>query len=250
MIDRSLNYGRHHVRRFLEEAAPFRRVVDLGAGTGVDLEAALDVCPDAEAVAVEVHPPYAERLEGRGWTVLRLDVEREVLPLEDGSVDVVVANQILEHVKELFWILHQVSRVLSGEGHLVVGVPNLASLHNRLLLLAGRQPTALHLHSAHVRGFTRAGLLRLLDEAAPGLYRLVDRGGSNFYPFPPLLARPLARLLPSLAWGSFFLLRKERPYEDDFVRFLEREELETNFRRVADGTVAEGRAVGEGDGQA
>lgn len=232
MIDRSLNYGRHHVRRFLERAAPYDRVVDLGAGTGVDLEAALEVCPGAEVLAVEVHPPYAGPLEERGWKVLRLDIERDALPLPDASVDVVVANQILEHVKEIFWIFHQVSRVLAEGGHFIVGVPNLASLHNRLLLLLGRQPTALHLHSAHVRGFTRAGLLRFLDEAAPGLYRLADRGGSNFYPFPPLLARPLARLLPSLAWGSFFLLEKSRRYEDEFVRYLERAELETNFRRA------------------
>lgn len=231
MIDRSLNYGRHHVRRFLEEAAPYDRVVDLGAGTGVDLETAVEVCPRAEPVAVEVFAPYAEPLEARGWRVLRLDIERDPLPLDDGSVGVVVANQILEHVKEIFWIFDQVSRVLADGGHFIVGVPNLASLHNRILLLLGRQPTALHLHSAHVRGFTRGGLLRFLDEAAPGLYRLVDRGGSNFYPFPPLVARPLARLLPSMAWGSFFLLRKSRPYEDDFVRYLERERLETNFRR-------------------
>ena len=42
------------------------------------------------------------------------------------------------------------------------------------------------------------------DRAKPavpfgGLYRLVDRGGSNFYPFPPLLARPLAGRGPLVA---------------------------------------------------
>lgn len=255
MIDRSLNYGRHHVRRFLEEAAPYDRIVDLGAGTGADLEAALEVCPGAEAVAVEVHPPYAGPLEARGWKVLRLDIERDALPLPDASVDVVVANQILEHVKEIFWIFHQVSRVLSEGGHFIVGVPNLASLHNRLLLLLGRQPTALHLHSAHVRGFTRAGLLRFLDEVAPGLYQLMDRGGSNFYPFPPVVARPLARLFPSLAWGSFFLLRKRRPYEDDFLRYLAGAELETNYRGATgpgaptDGSPEEGAAGGTAEGR-
>ena len=52
-----------------------------------------------------------------------------------------IANQILEHTKEVFWIWHEIARVLAPQGQLILGVPNLASAHNRLLLLLGRQPT-------------------------------------------------------------------------------------------------------------
>ena len=44
--------------------------------------------------------------------------------------------------------------MLRPGGVFVVAVPNLAALHNRLLLLAGRQPTTLHIGNGdHIRGF-------------------------------------------------------------------------------------------------
>ncbi len=229
MIDRSLNYGRTHISSFLSYAAPFRTVLDLGAGQGDDLLLAKEASPDAVANAVEVYPEYAARLAEKGITVHSLNIERDRLPFPDGSVDVVMANQVLEHVKELFWIFHEVSRVLPVGGKLILGVPNLAALHNRILLAFGGQPSPLKNNSAHIRGYTKGDLLRFLESCFPGGYRLLGFGGSNFYPFPPFLARPLARLLPNMAWGIFFLFEKRREYEREFLEYPGRERLETNF---------------------
>ena len=114
-----------------------------------------------------------------------LDLERDALPFAAATIDVVIANQILEHTKEVFWIWHEIARVLRLHGQLIVGVPNLASAHNRLLLLLGRQPSVIKTASAHVRGFTRADLLQFLDQACPGVFALRDHAGANFYPLPP-----------------------------------------------------------------
>jgi SAM-dependent methyltransferase len=229
MIDRSLNYGRPIVHRFLRDAAPFRRVLDIGAGKGDDLLAAREVEPAAELHAIEVWPPNVAVLERHGITVAGLDLERDPLPFGDGLVDVVIANQILEHTKEVFWIFHEVARVLAVGGTLILGVPNLASLHNRLLLLAGRQPSVIKTASAHVRGFTRRDLCQFLDEAWPQGFAQRAHAGANFYPFPSAVANPLARLLPSLAWGLFLRLDKTRPYRGEFIEFPTRARLETNF---------------------
>ena len=229
MIDRSLNYGRHLMRRFLEDAKPYRRVLDLGAGQGDDLLAARAIEPGAELLAVEAYPPNVALLESLGVAVGRLDIERDRLPAPDGGIDVVIANQILEHTKEVFWILHEITRILPVGGRLIVGVPNLASLHNRLLLLVGRQPTPIKTASAHVRGFTKRDLLGFLDEVFPGGYALRGHGGSNFYPFPALIARPLAYALPGLAWGLFLHLEKRREYDGEFLAFPHLHRLETNF---------------------
>jgi SAM-dependent methyltransferase len=228
-IDRDLNYGRGAVEAYLRMKRGPRVILDLGAGQGDDLERARRVHPAAELHALECDPQKCRRLTARGFVVWQLDIERAQLPFASESVDVIIANQIFEHLKEIFWVFHEISRVLTMQGLLVLSAPNLASLHNRLLLLAGRQPTVLNLASAHVRGFTVPGLLHFLNTCFPGGYRMVARTGANFYPFPPAIAKPLARLLPGLAWGIVVALEKTRAYNDQFIRFVRQQQLETNF---------------------
>ena len=85
----------------------------------------------------------------------RVDVEAGAFPAADGDFDLVVWNRELVTVKNLGPALREARRVLRPGGVLLVAVPNLAALHNRLLLLAGRQPTTLHIGNGnHVRGFT------------------------------------------------------------------------------------------------
>jgi SAM-dependent methyltransferase len=229
VIDRSLNYGRDVMARFLRESRPFRSVLDLGAGFGYDLGAAGAAEPACERWGVEKHPAAQKELASQGVRVIDGDLERDRLPLDDESMDVVMMNQVLEHAKEVFWILHESSRVLKPGGSLLIGVPNLASLHNRLLLALGRQPTSLAMLSAHLRGFTRGDVERFLAGTFPGGYARRSFAGSNFYPFPPFLARPLARVLPGMAWGIFFRFTKERAYRGEILRYLETNPLETTY---------------------
>jgi SAM-dependent methyltransferase len=201
----------------------------MGAGWGDDLISARRAFPAAALHAVETAPDCVRALSERGVTVHELDIERDSVPFEDETLDVIIANQILEHTKELFWVFHEVSRTLRVGGHLIVGVPNLASLHNRLLLALGHQPSPIKSRSAHIRGFTKGDVTDFLGACFPGGYVLRRFGGSNFYPFPPLLAGPLALLLPSLAWSIFFLFEKKAPYRRQFLEYPPAERLETPF---------------------
>lgn len=229
MIDRNLNYGRHHIARFTKNAAPFGRVLDIGAGLGADLQLAKEASPNAELHAIEVYPPYQETLRSQGVQVCALDLEKDPMPFEDESMDIVIANQILEHVKEVFWIFHEISRILRPGGHFILGVPNLASLHNRFLLGIGRQPTIIKNNSAHVRGWTKHDMMRLVDTCFPGGYRLDGFGGGNFYPFPGWVAKPLSGVFPNASWSVFMDLVKTKPYDGSFVRWPTEQNLETNF---------------------
>jgi SAM-dependent methyltransferase len=237
IIDRSLNYGRHHIDSFLGFAhqSGWSSVLDIGAGLGSDLLLARRHNPSAALHAIEIYPDYQTQLRDKGIHVAALNIERDVFPFLDGSMDVVIANQVLEHVKDLFWLLHETSRVLRVGGHLIIGVPNLGSFHNRLLLLFGKQPTCIQNHSAHVRGYTKGDLLTLFDVCFPKGYALQRFAGSNFYPFPPFIAKPLAAVLPTMAWGIFFLLRKQRSYSTEFLQHPVVNRLETHFY-LGDGT--------------
>ena len=229
MIDRTLNYGRHVLKRFLASGGDFQTVLDIGAGRGDDLATVREVNPAAALFAVECYPPNVQILKEKGITVHGVNIEKDAFPFQPETFDIVMGNQILEHTKEVFWILDQASRVLKVGGRLLIGVPNLAALHNRILLALGRQPSPLKNNSAHVRGYTKPDVLELLESGFPGGYRLSRFGGSNFYPFPPVIARPLARLLPAMAWGIFFDFKKMKPYRGEFLEYPHRMQLETNF---------------------
>jgi SAM-dependent methyltransferase len=227
IIDKSLNFGRPIIKEYFEKSMPFDTVLDLGAGEGTDLLCAKSVNSHAKLFAIELFDPNIKCLRERSIEVYKLDIEKDQLPFEDESIDIIIANQILEHAKEIFWIMHEISRVLKVGGKLILGLPNLASLHNRLLLLLGRQPTPIQLDSAHIRGFTKPELMKFLN--LYGGFSICNYKGSNFYPFPPFIARPLAKILPSLSWGMFFLLKKTTHYSNEFANYIEHRGLQTPF---------------------
>ncbi|HMM21029.1 MAG TPA: methionine biosynthesis protein MetW [Selenomonadales bacterium] len=229
MIDRELNYGRHIIKDYLYKSMPYRSVLDIGAGSGADLDIAREINPTSTISAIECYGPSAQVLKNKSICVEEINIENDIYPFADSSIDVIIANQILEHTKELFWIFHQISRMLPIGGKLIIGVPNLASLHNRILLLLGQQPTSIQINSAHIRGYTLEDTIKFLNSCFPGGYELMSRRGSNFYPFPSLIARPLAQVFPSAAWGMFLLLKKTRNYDSEFLQFPRKADLQTNF---------------------
>jgi SAM-dependent methyltransferase len=160
----------------------------------------------ARAHGVEVFPAPAEEAAGSGVEVQNANLEHEALPWPDATFDVVIANQVFEHLKNIWLPLAEVYRVLRPGGTFVLSVPNLGSLHNRILLLVGRQPTSIRVLGPHVRGYTLGSLCHLvtLNDA----FRLTALRGVGFYPFPARLAYPLVRLWPAASHTLVLLLKK------------------------------------------
>jgi SAM-dependent methyltransferase len=230
IIDTRLNYGRPHIKSFLRSALPYASVLDLGAGQGDDLLCAKKLNESAKLYACENYPPYVQLLTSKDISVFSVNIENERLPFDDESIDVIIVNQVFEHVKEVFWILEEISRVLSVNGRLIIGVPNLASLHNRALLLFGQQPTSLQNNSAHVRGYTLPDFKALLNSGFPGGYKLEACRGGNFYPFPAFLAKPLSSLFPRMSWAIFMNFKKTKSYsKESYLKYVIDSRLETNF---------------------
>jgi len=224
-------YGAHVIEDFVRPLNDLKLVLDLGAGSGRDLAIVRRLHPSATLVAVEGGTENAKVLEGIANKVCVLNLERDRLPVEDGEADLILANQVLEHTKEVFWIFHEVFRALKVGGRFLFGVPNVCSFHNRLLLLLGRQPSQHKLCSAHVRPFSKNDTLAFLNACIPDGYELEGFRGAQFYPPPPSpkLARALADAFPTMAFSIFFMIRKTREYEDSFATYPARALLETNF---------------------
>jgi methionine biosynthesis protein MetW len=201
-----------------------RRIVRLCedlAASGNQPRSVLDVgCWDGEttlryatalggpASGIEIFERPAADARRRGIDVAAIDLERDAFPWRDESFDVVVVNQVFEHLKNVWLPMSEVLRVLRVDGHAIVSVPNLASLHNRLMLAVGLQPSSIRTLGPHVRGYT-FGEFRRFVELGGALH--VERAlGVGFYPLPARWSTPLSALWPAGSHTTLLLTRKLR----------------------------------------
>ncbi len=231
MISRDLNWGREIVFKFCSYLIKFnpQTILDIAAGGGTDLSTCKAVFSNPKLIAYDSYKPNINNLLELGFDAHLVNLELDIFPDSDNSIDLIIANQTLEHCKEIFWIFDQVSKKLKVGGHFLIGVPNLASAHNRLALLLGYQPTCIQSSGSHVRGFTKKDLENFLIRTSSDLYSVELFQGSNFYPFPPIIARFLSKLFPNFAVSIFFLLRKNKQYKSEFLEYPVINKLETNF---------------------
>jgi|WetSurMetagenome_2_1015567.scaffolds.fasta_scaffold05524_6 SAM-dependent methyltransferase len=230
-----LNYGRDVIAGMAQRQAETIpgspvQVLDLGLGSGADLENIRSALAGRGVVlcGVDSYEPNVARARERGVEVWSLDIEREALPVSDASLDLVVANQVLEHTKEIFWIVSEAGRALKPGGALLVGVPNLASFHSRAMLALGMQPSPIDVLGPHVRGFTKGGFKRFVEEG--GFFEVVEVRGGNFYPLPMPFAKVAARLWAGGSVSLFFRCRRTAK-TGRFLEVLDQKFFETPFYR-------------------
>lgn len=227
-----LNYGRSHITEWCNAYIRSQNrnaytVLDIGCGRGKDLQNIRNAASNQVALyGIEIHEPAIRICEESKITVFPIDIEKTAIPVGDHFFDILILNQVLEHTKEIFFVFSEISRVLKPDGIVIIGVPNLASLHNRILLLMGRQPTCIEVLGPHVRGFTISSLKKFIEMG--DYFHVIEIKGANFYPFPPSLSTRLSRAFPGLS-ASFFFLVVRTDKSGNFIDVLEKRHFETNY---------------------
>jgi SAM-dependent methyltransferase len=121
---------RHYV------GGPGRHVLDLGCRDGALTQA---YAGGNEIVGVDADREALAEAQKLGIETRWADLD-DALPFEDGSFDVVVAGELLEHLRDPRRVASEVLRVLRPGGTFVGSVPNAYRLKNRLRFLRGRKP--------------------------------------------------------------------------------------------------------------
>ena len=135
-LDGSHQTGRFHFMGALKDAVVVRRlkgllrtvptggqVVDLGCGDGALLLAIRRVRPDTRLIGVDLALSHSRRtrMEAAGITCIEAKLESANLPL---GLDLVIMNQVIEHLWEVDACLAKISASLRTGGLLSVCTPN------------------------------------------------------------------------------------------------------------------------------
>ena len=114
--------GQERRLRLITDRIPLsgRRVLDVGCGVGAYVRRLRELATEAVGVDIE-----GERVrEGAGWTPGLLLASAEALPFAPGSFDVILLNEVIEHVGDERRTLAEAARLLPPGGHLVIYAPN------------------------------------------------------------------------------------------------------------------------------
>jgi SAM-dependent methyltransferase len=126
-----------------------KRVLDVGSGWGA---VSSRVGEWGEVTGVEPSAVAREEAESRG--VQALEGRAEELPVEDRSVDIAIASDVIEHVADDGRAVAELARVLKPGGTALITVPaypRLMSAHDRAL--------------GHHRRYTREALIGVVSGA-------------------------------------------------------------------------------------
>ena len=108
----------------LGDAEPGETVLDLGCGSGTDLLiAAQKVGPEGRAIGIDMTPAMVERAADSAREVGLQNVELhqgliEKVPVEDGSIDLVISNGVIDLVPDKDAVFSEIWRVLRAGGRL------------------------------------------------------------------------------------------------------------------------------------
>jgi ubiquinone/menaquinone biosynthesis C-methylase UbiE len=148
----------------------------------------------------------------RGCQTILTDLNQPI-DMPSNSVDLIVNNNVIEHIAKTDTLVAETYRILKPNGIAVWCTPNLASWHNIFSLVLGYQPfssqvsdkifvgnplhpdykKSIHEEQAHLRLFTHRSLSDLLEYHK---FKVIKRQGIGYYPFSETLANCLAHLDP------------------------------------------------------
>jgi 2-polyprenyl-3-methyl-5-hydroxy-6-metoxy-1,4-benzoquinol methylase len=163
---------------------PPAKVLDLGCSGGALARRLRDQGHHVTAVDVEALPGITERVD----RFIQADLEAGIPEEAGDGYDVVVAADVLEHVRRPEKLLSDARRVLRPGGRLLVSVPNFAHWYPRTRVALGAFDYDRRgiLDATHVRFFTRRSFLHLARQSGYAVRRtdvtslpleVVERGG-------------------------------------------------------------------------
>ncbi|MEM1554495.1 MAG: class I SAM-dependent methyltransferase [Thermoproteota archaeon] len=120
------------------------KVIDLGCGNGNFTLKVKEKIGCKSISGLDIHKPALEEAKKKSIKVIEWDLNNFPYPFKDEEFDIVVSNQVIEHLFFPIRFLKEVYRILKPHGYAVISTENLASWDNIFSLILGYTPTSMH----------------------------------------------------------------------------------------------------------
>jgi SAM-dependent methyltransferase len=159
-----------------------RRILDVGCSIG-ETGRLLKERGFEEVFGVEIDPLAAQQAKPYYKEVIVADVEREILPFEDGFFDCILYGDVLEHLVEPWKVLSAHKKILTDDGAIICSIPNIRFYRIlKSLIFKGRwdyTPLGI-LDRTHLRFFTIKTIEDMFQETGYEFKKLIKhRSGSK-----------------------------------------------------------------------
>lgn len=214
----------------LLEPDPAAAMLDTGCGDGEDTLRFANRVGTKSIYGIDIIDKFVSEAQNKGIVMYKADLNGN-WPIAEEKFDVVVSNQVIEHLWNTELYISEMFRTLKPGGYAVIATENLASWPNILALLLGYQPftttciCSYHLGNpliwhldepkrrggspAHIRALTCKGLKDLFLIQG---FQIENLKGAGYIPFTGRLSKLLCALNPSRA--HFIVIKVRKPMLD------------------------------------
>ena len=227
LFDSAMDLNHRNILK-LAGSEPQSSLCDLGCDDGRWTIEVARACRCSHVYGIEIVPERAEEARTRGVEVSVSDLNGR-FPFPAGAMDVVHANQVIEHVPDIDHFMTEIVRVLRVGGFAIISTENGSSWHNVFAAAMGWQifsatnisqrvgglgnPLAIHRGThhdlvswTHKTIFNFRGLVELAE--VHGL-KVVNVLGAGYHPLPAVVGRVDPRHAHFLAIKAVKLAPKE-----------------------------------------
>lgn len=159
-------WSRREIAPLLPAEAP-RRILEIGCSSGATLAWLKGRYPQAETVGLEGFASMLEQVSQNADRAVIHDLEQP-LPADLGRFDLILALDVLEHLRDPADVLKRLVPLLESGGRVIVSVPNL-SHHSVVRDLIFRRRFAYQeagiMDRTHLRWFTESSAVGLMNGA-------------------------------------------------------------------------------------
>ena len=154
---------------------PPLKLLDVGCGTGVLSQLLIEKGYDV--IGIDISENAINKCKSKGLNAYQQNLSEKLL-FRDEEFDCILMSEVIEHIADTFFVLHELNRVLKTGGVFILTTPNSAFITRRFRYLIGKTSTETQ-NFSHLRFFNKKLLTRIVEEAN---YKILGFKGFLFNP--------------------------------------------------------------------